>query len=385
MSVPRQVAVWLFILALAGIVYGSLYPFDFVGRPVSAGLALAQLIPESRVDWGAGNVLANVVLFIPYGLFGALALRPLSLPVQWAVLLVTGGLVATGLQVAQLWLPARVPDLADAAINMLGLGVGGALAALPWGRWSTGQSSRADAMLILPGLLIASWVAYKWFPFVPTLDWYTIKQALKPLLVEPRFEWLAVLRNFVAWLVLAELWRDCRLSRPWLWVFVPVVALAPAGIADNPLALDSVVGTALALPAWLLLARCTARPEAPLLFLLTALVVVQGLHPFTWGPSSFEWLPFRGFLTGSMAANLLSLLFKLYLYGSLVWLMFLATRALSVALVGPVFVVGLVEVAQTQVAGRFAEITDPLLCVLIWSVLRLVRGPRPRALVRNSV
>lgn len=364
---------WLFVLTVAGIVYGSLYPFDFAGRAVSPRVPLAALIPDSRADWGAGNVLANVVLFIPYGLFGALTLRPLSLTVRWLVLLASGFVVAAGLQVGQLWLASRVPDLADAAINMLGLVVGAGLASVPWNRWSMDRGNRADAMLILPGLLIACWVAYKWFPFVPTLDWYTIKQGLKPLLVEPRFEWLGVFRNLVGWLVLAALWRDCRLPQHWLWTFLPLVVLAQGGIAGNPLALDSVVGAALALPAWWLLGRLTARPEAPVLFLLMILLVVQGLHPFVWAQSSFQWLPFRGFLTGSMSVNLISLLFKLYLYGSLVWLVFSSTRVLGAALVVPVILVGLVEVAQTQVAGRGAEITDPLLCVLIWSVLWMVR------------
>jgi len=337
-----------------------------------------------RADWGAGNALANVVLFIPYGFFGALVLGALQPALRWPLVFVSGGALALGVQVGQLWLPARVPDPGDAAINLVGLVLGAALASLPWGRLQISTEARPDVMLFIPALLIVCWVAYKWFPYVPTLDWYTIKQGLKPLLVEPRFEWLGVLRNLVGWLVLAALWRDCRLRESWLLVFLPVVVLAQAGIANNPLALDSAVGAALALPAWWLLARLADRPAVPVMFLLMVLLVVQGLHPFEWAPSSFHWVPFEGFLTGSMGLNLLSLLFKMHLYGGLVWLVFRNTRLPGAALLVPVLLVALVEMAQTQVAGRVAEITDPLLCVLIWSVIWLMRRAEIGALRRRA-
>jgi VanZ family protein len=370
LTFQRPVAVWLFVLTVAGILYGSLYPFDFRWTAIPVDEALGELMGDGLTDWGKGNVLANIVLFVPYGLFGAVMLaKHRAAWLRWSMLLGGGALLAFGLQVLQLWLPQRVPDFGDGVLNMVGLTLGAALARLPWARFSVRPSMLADGMLALPVLLMGCWVAYKWAPFVPTADWYLIKQGLKPLLLEPRLEPLSVYRNLVCWLVFASLWRDCRLTEGWLWVVIPGVVLAQVGIAHNALALDGVIGAALAPAVWMMLRRVTDRPEAPMMFLLLALVVVQGLSPFVWAASPFHWLPFRGFLTGSMFVNLLSLLFKLYLYGSLVWLVFRATRVLWAALLFPVGVTALVEIAQTQIAGRVAEITDPLLCVMIWSVL----------------
>jgi hypothetical protein len=116
------------------------------------------------------------------------------------------------------------------------------------------------------------------------------------------------------------------------------------------------------------------RPAARWLFALTIAGICYGsLNPYMRGASSFQWLPFHGFLSGSMFVNLLSLLFKLYLYGALVWLALRATSRPWAALLIPVAATALLEITQTQVAGRVAEITDPVLCALIWSVLWVSR------------
>ena len=376
-TIAPAAAVWLFMLTIAGISYGSLYPFEFHWKAIPIGAALEHMRVDWRGHWSRGNMIANVVLFVPYALFGmaVLAARPWWL--RWCILLGTGASLAFGLQVLQLWLPARVSDFGDAVLNMGGLVLGGVLAHA-WTRFARARTLDTDALLALPVLLMGCWIAYKWAPFVPTLDWYTIKQGLKPLFVEPRLEPLVVFRNLVCWLVFASLWHDCRLSSRWLWGVIPGVVLAQIGIAYNPLALDSMIGALLAPGIWVLLRRIAKRPQAIVLGLLVVLIVIQGLWPFTLGRSSFHWLLFHGFLTGSMFVNLLSLLVKLYLYGAVVWLVLRASDAMWAALVVPVLLTGLVEIAQTRVAGRVAEITDTLLCVLVWGMLWLSR-PRPPA------
>jgi hypothetical protein len=236
-------------------------------------------------------------------------------------------------------------------------------------------------VLALPVLLMGCWVAFKWAPFVPGADWDTIRYGVWPLLIEPRLEPLPLFLDLVCWVVFANLWRDCRLPPGWLWWVIPGVLLAQIGIAHNALALDAVIGAALALAIWVALSRFTRQPHAVVLTLLLALLWIQALWPYVRGTSSFEWLPFHGFLSGSMFVNLLSLLFKLYLYGALVWLALRATNRPWAALLVPVAATALVEIAQTQVAGRVAEITDPVLCALIWTVLwaSAVRAPAPEA------
>lgn len=377
LTLQHPVAIWLFVLTSVGIVYGSLYPFEFEWGAIPLDVALDELVRDRRSQWSKGNMLANVVLFVPFGLFGTAMLARQRAWRRWAFLIASGAALAFGLQVVQLWLPSRVSDLGDGVLNMLGLAVGAALAHLPWSRLGARQPTARDSLLLLPALLMVCWVAYKWAPFVPSADWQMIKQSLKPLLVEPRLEALNVYRNLVCWLVFASLWRDCMLAQRWLWPAVAGVVLAQIGIVHNALALDSVIGAALAPGIWWLLQRCRARPAAAVLLMLLVLLMVQGLSPFHLHRSQFNWLPFEAFLIGNMFTNLLSLLLKLYLYGALIWLVLRSSERLWLALAIPVLVTALIEIAQTRVAGRVAEITDPLLCVLIWSVLWTSRHRPP--------
>ncbi len=66
---------------LAGIVYGSLYPFDF--RPnARPGDPIHTLLATWRLISNRGDVMANVVFYLPAGFFLWLAMRrgPVSTP-----------------------------------------------------------------------------------------------------------------------------------------------------------------------------------------------------------------------------------------------------------------------------------------------------------------
>ena len=381
-SIRRTIApLWLFGLTIAGIVYGSLYPFAFEFGAVPREQLVHALLRDWQADSGFGDVLANVVLFLPFGLFGSLAFpgpRPL---LRAGLLLVGAALLAVGLQVLQLWLPNRVPELADSAINLAGTGVGIGLAALPWQRLG-GYRRQWAPHALLPALLLGCWLAYLWFPYVPTLDWSTIKQGLKPLLLEPRLEWISLLRHTVAWLVFAALWREYRPGFGSLVLVAAGAVVLQTVIADNAMELHDVLGAGLGLSLWSVV-RLGRNPLGPVVFLLVVLLLVQGLWPLEWQRSAFYWLPFRGFLEGSMLLNLLALLTKLYFYGALVWGVYRLTYGSWLALVVPVAVTLFVEVAQTRVVGHTAEIADPLLCVLIWSAVRVLEPRFARGPVRQ--
>jgi hypothetical protein len=60
------------------VIYGSLYPFHFRGIPDSNG-PLRALINTWRGPFGRGDFAANVLLYLPVGLFSVQALRRLPL------------------------------------------------------------------------------------------------------------------------------------------------------------------------------------------------------------------------------------------------------------------------------------------------------------------
>ncbi|MFV8835839.1 VanZ family protein [Aquisalimonas sp.] len=366
----------LLLFSAVGIIYGSLYPFRFEFAPMALSDAAEVLLTDWRGEFRPVNVLTNVLLFVPYGLFGAVALAAWHWLPRWLLLYLSAAVIAFGLQVAQLWLPGRVPTFADGAINMVGTVAGATIARLPGVHALMTHTGRhARQALALPFLLMLCWVAYRWFPFVPSVDVFSIKDGLRPLLLEPELRPLDAFHNAVAWIVFACLWEQCRLSWWWLWLVIPGVVVAQVGITANPLVLHNVMGAAAALLVWTGLRYGFRRPIEPVILLLLAMLVVQGLRPFELAQGAFLWLPFQGFLHGNMTVNLLSLIEKLFLYGSLVWLTLEASQSRVTALLLPAVMVAGIEIAQIWIASRTAEITDPLLCVAFWGVAMVAWRP----------
>src|SRR5690606_34705470 len=124
--------------------------------------------------------------------------------VVWAgVLILPGLLLAIGLQIVQFWIAGRVPAMADAGLNLCGILAGIAMA-LPFRRHHRREPAKGDLLrshLSIPMVLIALWIAYRWFPLVPSLDLQHLKDGLKPLLRNPDVEIVRVFHDAVAWLV----------------------------------------------------------------------------------------------------------------------------------------------------------------------------------------
>ncbi len=366
----------LLIVAIL-ISYGSLYPFGFHEWAVGLGRVdalLATIDPRTH----RGNFIANVVLFVPFGfltvLVAAACRHRLLCGLAWAV----GGLaLAVALQVAQLWIPGRNPELGDAVINALGLALGLAVGLM----WMTlakdlpGGARHGAAMI--PLALAATWVVYRWYPLVPTLDLQNVKNAFKPLLVSPELNVPRLFTHLVAWS--AWMWLLIRsglfAGRSWLVGLsaVSVVLLQPLFVSGS-LSVSAVagLGLALCLLPWL---RHYEAGTVVILMLLAALLV-EGLRPFTFNayPREFLWLPFAGFLGGSMELNLLNLFEKVFLYGALIYAMRANGLRWGTAGLIAALWLGMIEGIQVWLPGRTPEITDPLLALMLAYAMSRVKG-----------
>lgn len=361
---------YLFALAALLIGYGSLYPFDFraPGAPLSTLLAAA---PMSR-----GDLLGNVALFLPYGYLGMVAWGTSARPLRFAILVLTAAFYGALLQWAQLYLPTRDPYLRDALWNTVGAAVGALAGAMPLLDVSRLRGRTGDRPA--PLVLIAFWLAYRLVPFVPSLDWQEWKDSLKPLREWSPFPWTHALHDAAAWAAVACLWAAVpvrRLTVAWL----PALMLATFGlevvIVDNGLSAASVAGAA-AGGVVALLTRFRPLPAAALLALA---LVLHGLHPFvaSEAPRAFQWVPFGGFLDGSMLVNAQSLFEKAFLYAALVWLGRESGLRLAAAAVGTAVILAGIEAAQTRLLDRTPEVTDPLLALFAAVFLHLADPPRP--------
>ncbi|HRP94617.1 MAG TPA: VanZ family protein [Rhodocyclaceae bacterium] len=364
----------ILILIAVLISYGSIYPFEFAARELSTQQFVAFLTalygPTSL-----GNVIANIVLFVPYGFIAPLALRGRSSGWWELPLIAALGLVlAVALQIVQLWIPGRVPAMGDALLNLAGILVGLGLG-VPFERhFDRGTNPALTMMTLAPLLLALAWVAYRWFPLVPTIDLQNVKNALKPLL-QRHIDPVRVVHDVVAWLAFFRLlaFTPARaLAPPWLGAgAVAIVALQPLFVG-NAVSANNVAGLALALACLPLLSKHFA--SALVVAAIFVVLALTALHPFTLTtlPNTFHWIPFTGYLDGSMATNALNLLHKSFLYGTAVFLLRdCGSRPLASALTVAMWL-ALLEAAQIWIVGRTAEITDPLYALMLaWIISRL--------------
>ena len=130
----ERICLFAALAAAAFIVYGSLVPFDFrkPAVPAAAWLVQVHFTPWARV--GLLDILVNVAISVPLGLFltGASGLRRRQcLPVLVLAALVVGCvsmLLGVSVEVLQLFLPSRDSSWND----VMAQGVGGAAGALAW-------------------------------------------------------------------------------------------------------------------------------------------------------------------------------------------------------------------------------------------------------------
>ncbi|WP_164880794.1 VanZ family protein [Aestuariirhabdus litorea] len=366
----------LFYLSVLLITYGSLYPFNFSGSEEH------QLWSELMQGWNGrshmGDILGNVILFIPYGYFAMFSIHRKRL----LKVVISGLLLALVLQLCQVYLPSRDANIRDVLWNLIGTAVGIAGARIPL--------LRADRLLrrypqleVFPLLVAASWFGYRLMPFVPSIDWQQIKNSLKPLLLQPQVSATGILHDTVAWLVVALIWSQFKPAR-WpellLWMAVPLVFALEVLVIYNSLNLSNVVGALLAAALWIGWLQRDRERTRWLLLMLLAMLVINALAPFELRsqPTEFHWVPFYGFLGGAMMLNTAVIFEKFFLFGAALWLLLQLGVRLPVATLVMVVICLAVEAAQLLFDHHLAEITDPLLVILIALLYRSLQQLRER-------
>jgi VanZ family protein len=377
---------FLFFITLFLISYGSLYPFDFSAR--GGGMAeLRAMFDDLALPSSKGDLIGNILLFVPPGLLIAWR-NPVAGPAVTALAAFRLGLaafLAFALQVAQIWLPSRVPALGDVFTNIFGLLLG-YVSGITCRRMLPEKISSHIQQVAFPLMLLSLWVVCRWFPLVPTLDLQNLKNGLKLLLLHPQFDAIRALAIASGWLVFFRLadfisafapdfasgFLSCR-KRP-----VPVILFVALGITlaqpffvNRDLQLYHLAGLACAGLALPLLRRSWAN--AAIGIILLASVLLSGLSPFTfsWEGSGhgFQWTPFAGMLDGSMLLNLAVLIEKTFFYGSLIFILHANGARPGGATVLVMLWVALIEVIQIFIAGKTAEITDPILAAMLGCAL----------------
>jgi VanZ family protein len=351
---------WLFLLSVAAVVYGSLYPFDF--GSASRQEIVGELLASLRQRPSRGDVLANLILYLPIGLFWALAFPNRGVLVRVVLGTVVGTALSVAVEVMQVFDRSRNPSLYDIGFNTMSAAAG-ALAGHFIGHASLGKG-RFRLADPAGALLAACWLAYRLYPYVPTLDWKNVKNAVKPLLTL-NLPTIDTSRHLAAWLAFAAIAAANRGGSglaPLALVGGGVILVRPF-LVGRSLQLYEVVGLLLAL----VLCVPLARRHVLLGVLLLATIVLDGIAPFTFGAASnsFHFVPFIGFVAGNIVVAVQAVLQKVFLYGAAIWLLHRGGWRLvnATALVAASLLA--IEIAQIVLPNRTAEVTDPLIAVLL--------------------
>jgi VanZ family protein len=362
-----------FVATVALILYGSLYPFAFYNY-VDPAKGLQNLLSTWHTRSTVGDLLANILLYLPFGFFAAKTAIRLAPLLRIFIALLAGALLSMAVEYAQLWDLGRVSAMSDVYADSLGalLGAlaGTALAIdLHLFRWKE-LRRRPYAFL-----MILCWIAYRLFPYVPVIDAHKYWHAVRPLLHTPSVTVSDLIPYFASWLAVGALLESAlgpapaRYALPALLIAVLCARIA---IGDIALSQADVIGGFAAAAIWVAWLHARKYRMPIVAVALAAAVVVDGLRPFRFlnAPRTFSWVPFLGLIDGSIWTSLPAHMAKFFLYGTLVWSLRRSGLRWIAATMAAAVLVFLIHYLQIYLPGRSAEITDALLVVMASALMR---------------
>jgi VanZ family protein len=368
-------------IIVAVIVYGSLYPFTF--RQPEGGTGPLRNLLQSWADTPhRGDFVANVFFYLPLGFFGSLASAGRGRVIPRIMLVaLAGAALSVAMELAQYYLAERVSAADDVYANLTGMILGAIAGNLAGGDLFM-LSSRQIAAERVPCLLLALWLGYRLYPYIPTIDLHKYWQAVRPVILFPRPSGYDLFRYSAMWLAVGSLIEEVggpRRGRLLFPAFIVIVLVAKVVIVGKALSAAEIAGAASAVAGCAMLAIISSersRVTATAL-IFAASVIAERLAPFHLTPygREFTWLPFHSFLHGSLELNVISFLEKAFLYGALIWLSHRSGLRLATSTGLVAATLFLTSWAETFLPGRSAEITDALMALLIGAIIAVVKTP----------
>ena len=167
---------WFLLGYVALILYGSLYPFS---GWVSGRDPLAFLAESTRLQISLGDMVTNVLAYIPLGFLLRRSLYARAIPVVSVTLATIVGFVLSGsVEAVQAYLPERVSSLVDLITNTVGTWIGASLAFSLRGDHALSRELRRirEQWIVRGGVAdlglfgVLAWAFAQLLPLVPSLD-----------------------------------------------------------------------------------------------------------------------------------------------------------------------------------------------------------------------
>ncbi|SFB74578.1 VanZ family protein [Massilia yuzhufengensis] len=301
------------------IVYGSLFPFNFTATP----LPLSRFLAEVDLLANRADAIDNFFLFFPLGIALYASFFRWRARTFGAVLALLS--LAIGIQLAQLYLPSRTASLSDAVWNTLGIMSGMLVATQAQAVLAAQVAAHSDKRDNFLLALIALWLCYESFPFVPTLDLGMLRAHARSLVFSPPFEPSRLLQHAGA----ATLAAVAMMHMGWLrrpqrgLMLLGAMALGlEVCVPYGTLRRETLLGIVLGLAAGHLLACGGPTRNARLVMLLAlSMLVFTILTPYRGQGqgSDFTWTPFPHLLLYGSVGRLPPAAFEALAIGAMLW------------------------------------------------------------------
>jgi VanZ family protein len=315
----------LLAIIVALILYVSLYPFQFGADGPTAMEVLREL---SWARASRGDMLNNVLLYVPLGFCIALSVEPRFGRLSGiAAGLVGGALLSITMEIMQGSIATRVPSLTDLSLNAAGA-LAGAIGGSAWhalGARMTPHANPVGRSGAIALVVLVLWLITRLWPFVPDASLRQLKRAVRPLFT-PEIGWPDLAAFFVGWLVVAQAVFHLARRQRSVDVFLIVIAAVLVGrtfTAGNTLEFAELAAIALLLPVLVLLSRVEDRGRSALLAaaLGTWLASVALLPALDGARDVAVELPALGEFLGRNAPPPAELAGRAFSYVALAWLL----------------------------------------------------------------
>ena len=365
----------ILLLILILIVYGSLYPFDFQTRGLSLSAAW-RLLYSWPTDFDRSiiiDIVLNILIYLPLGFAGGLSIGS-------ARSMLLAATLSAGIELLQIFVPARTCSTLDLTTNIVGAGAGTWLAHVYGKSLVRSPAKSAMRIWLRPSpalLLLGCWVAYQAFPLVPYLRLSPLWRKVYALLYPAPFSTVQMIATTFAWLAAAHLLEEIHLGARALGLMMLLVP-ARIVIANRSFTWAELTGTALAWVLWNAWPGRHPKRSHVLEWIGIVVLLLRGLAPFHWQDQAavFSWMPFGGFFETGKEWSPIVFFEKGFLYGTAIWLFIRSGYSATAAGLGVAALLGLVEVLQIHLPGRTPESTDPVYALIMAALLKLLQTHR---------
>ncbi len=353
----------LTVLGVSALVIAYLCLFPFV---LTGSLAAASIGGISFADFTPGDIVANVVLFLPWGAAVGWAARG-RFSFLLAVILAAAGaaVLSIGFEAVQQVIAGRVSSGMDVIANLTG-----AIAGVPLARYIAQPRWNARTTARFGGYVVVLWLVARLIPFAPSVHLHDWAVNLRDMLAADAPSWRRVLFYTAGYAAVFSAIRRMGFMR-----IHPLSVYAALGvfIVGAQLTIETVqsdlgewIGLALAWCGFYVWQNNEDLHQRALRVLVTAAFLVDALRPFDFAASnSFSMLPFHSLLdTFNPVTNMRAVAEYGFWTAALIMVWYSRRVQPWQAAAGVTVLVLCTEVAQTTLTGRTPDTLPVFMAVV---------------------